>query len=60
MGAIGVEPESSKQCANAVAGRGAAWLPRDQGVEAALLHPRCQALDLRGLAGAVEAFESDE
>ena len=49
-----------QQSADAVAGGGAAGLASDHGVEAALLHPRGQALDLRGFAGAVEAFEGDE
>ena len=52
----GVEQEG----ADAVAGGGAAGLAGNDGIEAALLHPSCQALDLRGFAGAVEALEGDE
>ena len=55
-GGAGVE----KNFADAVAGRGSAGLAGDDGLEAALLKPEGQALDLGGLAGTVKAFERDE
>ena len=55
-GGAGIE----QQLANAVAGGSAAGLARHEVGDAALLHPRRKALDLRGFAGPVESFEGDE
>ena len=48
------------QRADAVAGRRAARLAGHQGGMAALLQPCGQAVDLRGFAGTIQAFERDK
>src|SRR5258708_33585280 len=49
-----------QQFADAVASCGAAGLAGDHGSHAPLLHPCCQALQLRGLSRSIESFKGDK
>ena len=60
MGARRAGARVEQDLADAVAGGGAAGLAKQDGLLAAAREPCRQALDLRGFARAVEAFESDE